>query len=197
MSIEDYWIGKGINIRDIWQDYDQGGGYIDKFHRMQTHLLQIRFGEPNGNLPLFQHEALFKTLKYFFHEVKRISFTTQHYEEAGPTFLYSVERGSGEYNFLVDLRQGLLYGTTLADQQLIGQGVANLEAKFNFIEKHFGMKNVYPDDFERFVRAKTPADLQEAALRIYSMKIKSVSLSLQPFNGQIEKTKGSLIDFSV
>ena len=197
MSVENFWIGKDIDIKSIWRDADRGSGYIDKFHTMRPHLLQIIFANPSPNLPLFYHEAIYKSFKFSYHELKRLVYSSDIYDKAGPLFLYSVDRGSSEYNFLSDLRQLLLYGTTLSDQKMLGQAILNLDSKIKLIEKYFGLENVHQEDFEAFINLKTPVELKEAFIRLYRQRIKTVKISQKPFSGNIDITKGTLVDLIV
>jgi hypothetical protein len=41
MSVEEYWIGKDINYRTIWKDYEGGLGYINTVNSQKLHVLRI------------------------------------------------------------------------------------------------------------------------------------------------------------
>lgn len=35
MSFYEYWIGKDINLKQLWDDYERGTGYMDKYKAMR------------------------------------------------------------------------------------------------------------------------------------------------------------------
>src|SRR5437660_8359407 len=104
VEVSEYWIGKGVDYESLWAAYDGGQGYIQKYYNMTTHLLVIEFSSPEKSKPLFEHEAIFKTIKGYFHDFKKACLTYDDYATAGPLFFYSVERASGIYKFLGELR---------------------------------------------------------------------------------------------
>ena len=56
MSVEDYWIGKDLDLETAWRDYDNGSAYIEKVTSVQLHLLRLTFDEHPTHLPLFDFE---------------------------------------------------------------------------------------------------------------------------------------------
>ena len=189
----EYWIGRDVNYDQLWDDYDAGQGYVQKFRSMRVHLIRITLAEPAIHLPLFNHEAVFKTIKGYFHDLKQLCLSVNEYNTAGPLFLYSVDRGSGVWSFLGELRQLLLLGTTLADEKVIGEKLSNMEKRIEFLRKHFGA-SVSPEDFQRFMTAKTPRQLEKAFHRLVEQGIKKVEISREPFIGDSKKIEGTLID---
>src|SRR3989338_3619306 len=180
MSVSEYWIGKGIDLNGVWGAYEQGAGYIEKFKSMETHLIRITFENPSMRYPLFEFEAVFKTMKAYFHEVKRLSLTNDEYNEAGPLFLYEVGRGSTIWSFLGGLRHLLLFGKTLSDESVKNLKLDNqlkeleiFEKKVAILKEHFGGA-VHPEDFEKFIRARQPEELREALSKAMSRGIKKV-----------------------
>ncbi|VEG91758.1 hypothetical protein [Legionella spiritensis] len=99
-----FWIGKDINYKEIWDCYNSksGQGYINKFKSIKSVCFQIKFDLPNTCEPLFMHEAVYKTLKGLFHDFKFDCLSKEQYEKSTPIFLYSIERGSSEWSFLLD-----------------------------------------------------------------------------------------------
>jgi hypothetical protein len=91
-----YWIGARINYEEIWTAYESGLGYIDKFRSIPAHILTIEFEHSYLSDPLFDHEAIFKTLKGLFHDLKQQNLSEKEFNNSRPMFLYSVERGSPE-----------------------------------------------------------------------------------------------------
>src|SRR2546423_3071212 len=127
MSMYEYWIGEGVDYKKVWRDYEDGLAYIDKFKSMRAHLIRIELNQFPANLPLFNHEAVYKTIKGYFHDLKQLCLSHEEYMYASPLYLYDVRRGSGIWDFLGELRQLLLLGTTLADEKVIGQQLDNID----------------------------------------------------------------------
>src|SRR3989338_3986258 len=187
MSFYEYWIGKGINLRQLWEDYEQGTGYIDKYGGMDVHLVQFTFKDPPVSLPLFNLEAVLKTMKAYFHEIKVLSLSQEEYSEAGPLFVYEINRGSAIWSFLASLRHLVLFGTTLADEQLKNLMFDNklkkmeiIDKKIEVLKKHFG-DSVNPEDFRNFLAANKEPELQIAVNKLLSQGIEKVEISKEPF----------------
>ena len=192
-EVAEYWIGKGIDYKSLWHAYEDGSGYITKFFERETYLLRIKFADPSINAPLFNHEAVHKTLKGCFHDLKVLCFSWEEYNNALPLFSYSVERGSGIWDVLGGLRQLLLFGTTLSDELLIGQQFKNKAERFEFLKKHFG-DYVHPEDFEQFMNAQGSEELDFAFKKLYNQKIISVQISRTAFDGDIERARKELLE---
>jgi hypothetical protein len=189
----EYWIGKGVDYDRLWKAYDEGQPYIQKYQSMRVHLIQISFEQQSSSLPMFNCEAILKTVKGYFHDLKHICLTTDEYQTAGPLFVYSIDRSSEIWAFLGELRQLLLFGTTLSDQQTIGHKLDNIDKKLEILKKHFGT-DVNPEDFQRFMKAKTPRQIEGAFQHLIEQGIKKVEISQEPFSGNIEETKTKLVD---
>jgi hypothetical protein len=193
MDRAEYWIGKGVDYRSVWESFEEGSGYIDKFHSMQVHLLRIQFALPAISDPLFNQEAIYKTIKGYFHDFKQHVLTSRQYQEAGPLFLYGIDRGSGIWNFLGEIEPLIPFGATLAEELIIGQHIKNLTAKLDFLKVHFG-PDVSPELFEAFMKARTPEALDDALCRMYGQRLTRVSISKKPFEGDIGSLESSMID---
>jgi len=192
-ALYEYWIGKDINYEQIWRAYEEGKGYIDKYRSMRVHLIRIKLSYPASNLPLFNYEAILKTIKGYFHDLKHLCLSRDEYMSAGPLFLYSVERSSGLWSFLGELRQLVLFGTTLADEKLVGQRLSNIDKKIEILKKHFG-DAVFTEDFQNFMQGSTPRQLEKAVQKLIKQGIEKIEISKEPFIGEIESTKSTLID---
>jgi hypothetical protein len=70
MSTSEYWIGKDVSFRSAWEDFESGLEYIDKYHTMEVYLIRLTLEQYPSTLPLFNHEAVFKTIKGYFHDLK-------------------------------------------------------------------------------------------------------------------------------
>ncbi|HHT9784398.1 TPA: hypothetical protein ACT9HQ_003018, partial [Legionella pneumophila] len=101
-NFHEYWIGKGVDYERIWNDFNSGQGYINKFKSIKAAKLTFIFDCPSSNEPLFMHEAVYKSLKGLFHDFKLNCLTDDQYNKSTPMFLYSIERGSSEWSFLLD-----------------------------------------------------------------------------------------------
>jgi hypothetical protein len=139
-------------------------------------------------------------MKAYFHEVKALSLSPEEYNEAGPLFVYEINRGSAIWSFLASLRHLLLFGTTLADEQLKNLMLDNdlkkleiIDKKISILRKHFG-DSVSSEDFNNFLAAKKEPDLQIAVNKLLSQGIEKVEVSKEPFIGDIDKTRKSLVD---
>lgn len=193
LSTSEYWIGDGIDYGAVWDAYESGQGYVQKYHSMEVHLLRIRLKEQSGDLPLFNFEAVFKTLKGYFHDLKKKCLTPHEYLEAGPLFIYQVNRSSGVWDFLGELRQLLMFGTSLANEKLMGEKLENMKRRVEFLKSHFG-NAVREEDFERFMKARTPAQLERALNMVFAQNIQSVEVSPKPFAGDIKEVTSELVD---
>jgi hypothetical protein len=193
MSRYEYWIGKGVDYERVWRDYESGLEYVDKFISIRSHLIRIELTEFPKHLPLFNHEVVYKTIKGYFHDLKQICFSADEYVYAAPLFLYSVGRGSGVWEFLVELRQLLLFGTTLADEKTVGQKLDNIDKRLEILRKHFG-DAVRPRDFQKFMQARTSAQIDLAIQKLIRQGIRRVQISKEPFDGSIEAIEASLVD---
>ncbi len=193
----EYWIGKDINLSEIWNSFEEGQGYINKYNTMNVHLFQLTFNQPNSALPLFSHEVVFKTIKAYFHELKYKCFSQIDYDNSGPLFLYQVSRGSSKYEWIGELRQLLLMGTTLSDQKIIGQQIDNYDKKIEFLKKHFDINSIKKEDFIGFMNAETSPQMKEAINKLFSMGINSIKISEKPFVGDYKNTSGTYIDIKI
>lgn len=187
MTIEQYWIGKGIDVEEVWSDFENGSGYKNKFGQMECHLIEIAFENPNSQ-PLFNHEAIYKTIKYLFHETKRSYFNDQAYNNFGPLFLYQVRRSSGIYQFLGELIPGCVFLIWLAN------GALDVLKK---VEELKGTKldNKLKEQILSLVRDKQRdgvhldgVHLERMRKKLLSQNLKKVAISKAPFKAT-EKTK--------
>lgn len=191
---EEYWIGKDIDLRKYWAAYRNGEGYMRKFEEMQSYVLEITFETPPKHLPLFNLEPIYKTIKGYYHELKKDILSANEYNSAGPLFIYEINRGSGIWTFLGELWYTLVLGTTLSEEKIKGQRLDNLDKKLRILKEYFGEANIRSELFENFMRADTPAETQEALQNIFAERIQSVKISRQPFTGQIDENRKNMLD---
>ena len=86
MSVEQYWMGKGLDLNSLWHDFDNGSDYMQKVAASQLYLLRLTFANHPPHLPLFDHEVVFKTVKGTFHDVKAECLTPKAFARWPPFF---------------------------------------------------------------------------------------------------------------
>lgn len=178
-EIAEYWTGRGVNYRRLWASYDVGyDGYVGKYKSRDVHLFVVEFRFPPSYLPLVDHEAVLKTMKGLFHDLKKENLSPHEYDEALPLFLYSVNRGSGIYSFLGELRQLLMFGTVLGDEKIMDAHLENKQKRINFLMKNF--PSVDPETAQRFIMARTNYEMDEALGKIMKHGIVSIKVSEEP-----------------
>jgi hypothetical protein len=69
---------------------------------MKTVPIKIEFDSPHRHDALFNLEAIYKTLKGLYFDFKQYCLTNHEFNNAGPLFVYSIERGSAEWTILID-----------------------------------------------------------------------------------------------
>lgn len=192
----EYWIGEGIDLKKYWDAYYGGNGYMKKFNRMECYVIEITFRNPNKDLPLYNFEPIYKTLKAYYHEIKKDILDDQEYNDSGPLFLYEVNRGSGIWTFLGELWYVLTLGTTLTEEKIKGQRIDNLDKKLKMLKEYFGDVNIRPELFNAFIEADTPLETQEALQNLFKERIEQVRISRRPFKGNIEDNRRDMLDLN-
>lgn len=193
---EEYWTGKGIDYLGAWADFEEGQSYMQQFRRRTVYVLQLEFEGHPEYLPLFDHEAILKTVKGCFHDLKLQNLTRREYEIAIPIFLYDIRRGSAIWNFLGELRQLLMFGTTLSDEKLKNQRLENWNKKLEILREHFG-KGLSPDDLKKLMNAETPPEVDRAMKRLIRQGLKAVKVSKEAFHGEIDSAEESMFDLKL
>lgn len=196
MSFEEYWIGKGVNYEELWSNYEQGRGYLDKYRSMQVHLLQLSFQQYAPDLPLFNLEVVLKTSKGLFHDLKKTYLSPSEYDRAGPMFVYEIDRASEKWRFLGELKPLLLFGIAVWTQIRKGteQYKAERVALVDCLLKRFPNANL--EDVMKYVNS-FPGKEQEMALeKLYSQNPRSVEISKLPFTGNISQSEKELLAFN-
>jgi hypothetical protein len=192
MNMYEYWIGRDIDYMSIWQAYEEGGAYIDKFLSMRVHILRLELTQFSSDLPLFNHEAVHKTIKGFFHDLKRHGLSKEEYLATGPLFLYSVDRGTGIWNFLGELEPLLALAITLIEGKIRNKILVNSSKTRQILYENF--RGVNPKDIERIMRANSRKDLQFALSKLASQRIQGVKVSKAPFEGNFGAAEKTLFD---
>ena len=195
MPFDEYWIGKGIRVDQIWLDYEQGSGYEDKFQSMEVHLLQLSFKKYSPELPIFNLEAVLKTSKAVFHNLKKNHLSPYEYEKFGPLFVYDIGHGSEKWRFLAEIKPALLFGISLWNQ--IRKGPAQHKAEqIRLID---GLRRQFPnaslDDIFSYINSLPGGEEKAALEKLYKQGLDSIQISAFPFRGNIGKTEKELISF--
>jgi len=185
MSVEQYWMGKGLDLDGIWQDFDGGVGYMQKTAGSPLHLLRLTFGDHPTNLPLFDHEVLFKTVKGTFHDVKAECFSDEAYGKAAPIFLHRVDRGSGVFEFLAQFDPLMTWVVALgaaamwyrkaftADQELD-------EKRLTFIRTNF--PSASKSEVQAYMKAWTTFGRRRVLHRLIGQHLERVEVSTAPLS---------------
>lgn len=183
MSVEQYWIGKGLDLDGLWRDFDNGSGYIQKVATSSLYLLRLTFTDHPSYLPLFDLEVVFKTVKGTFHEVKAECLTPEAYDRAAPIFLHRVDRGSGVFEFLAQFDPLMTWVVALgaaatwyrkslaADQELD-------EKCLTFIRTNF--PNARTADVQAYMKAWTTFGRRRVLQRLIGQHLGQVEVSKSP-----------------
>lgn len=196
MSFEEYWIGKGVAYEELWSNYENGRGYLDKYRSMQVHLLQLSFQQYTPDLPLFNLEVIFKTSKGLFHDIKKAYLTPSEYDRAGPMFVYDISRGSEKWRFLGELKPLLLFGIAVWTQIRKGteQYKAERIALIDGLLRRFPNANL--EDVMNYVNSFPGRDQEKALERLYGQNLRSVEISRAPFTGSISQSEKELLSLN-
>ncbi|MBN1808254.1 MAG: hypothetical protein JW909_04240 [Planctomycetes bacterium] len=197
MSKEKYWIGKGLDLEQLWQDYDDGQGYIQKVAGSELHLLRLTFANHPAHLPLFDHEAIYKTVKGTFHEVKAECLTREAYDRAAPIFLYRVDRGSGIFEFLAQFdplmtwvvalgAAATWYRRALSDDQELDK------RRLTFIRANF--PNASASDVRAYMRAWTTFGRRRVLHRLIGQELHRVEVSKNPVDAKHLEQPQEMVD---
>ena len=199
MSIEQYWMGKNIDCDAIWRDFDDGQAYIKKVSMCDLHLLRLKFDSPGIMLPLFYHEAIFKTIKGTFHDVKQECYSEEKYNSLTPIFLHNVRRGSGIFEFLGQLDPILVWVTALGGASLGYRSLRAKDQKFDedrlsFIRKEF--PGASKEDELAYMKAWTTFGSRRVLHRLIQQGLTRVELSEKPVTDEIEKTEPAVVNLA-
>lgn len=78
MDFYEYWIGENIDLENVWKIFEEGQGYIEKYKSIEVYMLRLEFETNAPQLPLFDHEAISKTVKSVFHDLKKECLPQQY-----------------------------------------------------------------------------------------------------------------------
>lgn len=183
MSIERYWMGKDLDLDDLWRDFDEGSGYIQKVSTSSLHLVRLTFDEHPLRLPLFDHEVLFKTVKGTFHDVKAECLSPDDYDRAAPIFLHRVDRGSGVFEFLAQFHPLMTWVVALGAaarwyQTSLAAAHELDEKRLAFIRSNFPSASTA--DTQAYMKAWTTFGRRRVLQRLIGQHLGRVEVSQAP-----------------
>ena len=185
MSLEYYWMGKDLDLDSLWHDFDSGSGYIRKVAASPLHLLRLTFEDHPPQLPLFDFEVLFKTVKGTFHDVKAECLTPEAYDRAAPIFLHRVDRGSGVFEFLAQFDPLMTWVVALGGAAMWYRKALTVdqemdEKRLDFIRTN--LPNASISDVQAYMRAYTTFGRRRVLWRLIDQHLIHVEVSSTPHN---------------
>jgi hypothetical protein len=183
MTVDQYWMGKDIDVDGIWRDFDSGQGYISKVAGSPLYLLRMSFGGHPLDLPLFDHEAIYKTVKATFHDVKAECLTPDAYDRAAPVFLYRVDRGSGVFEFLAQFDPLMTWVVALGAASMWYRNAVRKDQAFDterldFIRRNF--PGASAGDVQAYMKAWTTFGRRRVLHRLISQGLLRLEVSQTP-----------------
>lgn len=196
-SREKYWIGSGVDLDAIWQDFDHPPAMIENTRHNQLHMLRLNFTSPAGHLPLFSHEAVYKTVRGTYHEVAEVCLPASQRQSLAPLFLHGVRRGSTIFEFLGQLDPILTWAAAFGAaavgyRALLSTDQQFDEARLAFIRKNF--PNATPEDELAYISAWTTFGRRKVLRRLYEQGIASVEVSRNPLTPDTPTVETFVID---
>lgn len=188
MGIEEYWMGKGIDLDPLWNDFDSGKeGYISKVSNTELYILRLTFEGHPIHLPLFDHELIYKTVKNTFHDAKYECLNSTEYNEAIPIFLYKIDRGSGIYEFIAQYDPIATYVSTLVAayhwyNKDLSSAAENDEKRFEFIQKNF--PDAPEEEKKKYITAWNKFQRRKALERLMDRSLSKIEISQKPINSE-------------
>jgi hypothetical protein len=185
MSVENYWMGKDLDLDSLWRDFDNGSGYVKKVSSSSLHLLRLTFEDHPLRLPVFDLEVLYKTVKGTFHDVKAECMKPSEYERAAPIFLHRLDRSSGIFEFLAQFDPLMTWvvalGAAVAWYQKSLTADHELDEKrLAFIRTNF--PNASTSDIQAYMKAWTTFSRRRVLQRLISQHLGRVEVSRMPHN---------------
>ena len=183
MTVETYWMGKGLDLEALWHDFDSGTGYIQKVGSSRLHLLRLTFGGHPLNQPLFDHEVIYKTVKGTFHDVKAECFTGEAYDKAAPIFVYRIDRGSGIFEFLGQFDPLMTWVVALGAAAVGYRKLLSVDQEFDekrlaYIRTNF--PNASALEVQAYLKAWTTFGRRKVLHRLVGLQLERVELSALP-----------------
>lgn len=185
MGVEEYWLGKNLDLEELWRDFDEGIDYIEKVESKELHLLRLTFSNHPVHLPLFDHEVIYKTVKGTFHDLKAECFSPDEYKTLTPIFLYRIDRGSGIYEFLGQFSPVMtlviaLGGTSMWYRSALTRDQEFDEKKLKFILTNFPQAS--SKDILVYMKTWTTFGRRRALYRFIEQGLYKIEVSRDPLD---------------
>lgn len=183
MNLEEYWMGKGIDLDDLWRTYEEGNGYIDKVSSSELYLVRLTFSGPPQSIPLFDAELIYKTVKGTFHDVKEECFDHARYNKAAPIFLRRIDRGSGIFEFLGQFDPVITWVSAIGGAMLLYRKIYSMDLesdhkKIEFLLSKF--PNASKGDISAYIKAWTTFGRRRILERLIEHGLEKVEISTSP-----------------
>jgi hypothetical protein len=183
-----YWIGKDVDYLNAWENFEQGDGYVQKYRDSEVYLLKVKFNRYEANSPIFNFEAIYKTFKWLYHELKLVNFPKEEYDRLGPLYIYEVTRGSEEWQFLGEFLPLLLFWNMLnqyKESRLVNKQIDKVDweiakLKDDILAKH---PKASIHDVNALIEAKSTEEIDEALKILNAQNLETAKISRHPFNG--------------
>jgi hypothetical protein len=181
----EYWIGKNVDYTKLWDAYNSGkDDYQRKFHSMKTVPIKIEFDLPHHQDPLFNLEAIYKTLKGLYFDFKQYCLTDNEFNSAGPLFVYSIERGSAEWTILLEATHAapFIWALLKAYHEFYKIKKTKLECKvlehqveeINRAREENNKEKIEQRNIDKFIQDKKPALENLLSQQIKQVTIKGI-----------------------
>ncbi|HEX9775873.1 MAG TPA: hypothetical protein VGB83_09890 [Actinomycetota bacterium] len=182
-GFDEYWMGKGLDADAVWGVFESGRGYVAKVESSTLYLLRLTFEGHPTNLPLFDFEAIYKTVKGTFHDVKAECFAPSAYDSAAPIFLHRVDRGSGIFEFLGQLDPVLTWvvalgGASVWYRRILREDQNFDDSRLRFLRENF--PNASPDLKMAYMQAWSTFARRRALHKMMEQDLRRVEVSQEP-----------------
>lgn len=180
--IAQYWIGKDLNPNEFWDVYHTDPGYAKKFWQIKTHFLQIELKENDQFGPLNSFEAVYKTVKSYFHEIKFKCFPDE-YNSLAPLYFYAIHRNPTKLLFLGELPPLLIFALSLATKKYLGEDLGPSQTILNFVHDNFSIMQL--DANLSYFQNTQDGLLKDAFDNMVELGVNSVQISTEAYTPQL------------
>ena len=141
-EFQEYWIGKDIDVDQLWRHYDDGWGFVKNFDSRDQYFLTLTFENFSSESPVFNFEAIFKSIKSVFHDLKRECLSKTEYETYGPVYVHEIRRGSEIWVLVAQQVPALLFvfaiaGAYAAVRKLDKDATEEMQERLIFVSENF------------------------------------------------------------
>jgi uncharacterized protein (DUF433 family) len=184
-KISQYWIGKDLPLGDLWQAYQGGIDYLEKFNHIEAHFLEISFSESAEGTPFGSFEVVYKTIKSYFHQIKQTCFQNE-YSDLAPLYFYSAFRHPTRYLFLGQINPLLIMAISLIEKKFIGDSFSDTKQILEFVRINFP-EALVEDKLNQFQASRGNHIDKDYFEKLINLGLSGVKVTKKPF------TKSSFI----